>query len=119
MATARNASGDPSSNSGLGDTKGCRQREHVQRDRDTEQDSTDRSPCGLHANGPRQNDAWSNYDPIPAGTEKRGALNGSQPLAHGIPHRVGTPAGYGNAIAPQVAAQFIQAFVAEKGGCVA
>lgn len=36
---------------------------------------------------------------------------GSFPLAHGIPGRVGLLRGYGNAIVPQLAAQFIQASV--------
>jgi DNA (cytosine-5)-methyltransferase 1 len=36
---------------------------------------------------------------------------GSFPLAHGLPGRVGLLRGYGNAIVPQVAAQFIQAFL--------
>lgn len=34
---------------------------------------------------------------------------GIQPLAHGVPNRVGTLRGAGNAIVPQVAAEFIQA----------
>ena len=32
------------------------------------------------------------------------------PLAHGVPNRVGSLRGYGNAIVPQVAAEFIRAF---------
>ena len=36
---------------------------------------------------------------------------GSFPLAHGVPGRVGLLRGYGNAIVPQVAAEFISAFL--------
>jgi DNA (cytosine-5)-methyltransferase 1 len=36
------------------------------------------------------------------------------PLAHGVPGRVGLLRGYGNAIVPQVAAQFIQAYLEAK-----
>lgn len=35
---------------------------------------------------------------------------GTQPLAHGLPARVGRLRGYGNAIVPQAAAEFIRAF---------
>jgi len=40
---------------------------------------------------------------------------GSFPLAHGIPGRVGLLRGYGNAIVPQVAAEFIQAAISAIG----
>ena len=43
---------------------------------------------------------------------------GSFPLAHGIPGRVGLLRGYGNAIVPQLAAQFIQAAVEAIGGMI-
>ncbi|UUW40418.1 DNA cytosine methyltransferase [Xanthomonas phage BsXeu269p/3] len=36
---------------------------------------------------------------------------GTQPLAHGVPARVGRLRGYGNAIVPQQAAQFVQALM--------
>ena len=42
------------------------------------------------------------------------------PLAHGVPNRVGTLRGAGNAIVPQVAAVFVRAFMetaAGEGGC--
>jgi len=38
---------------------------------------------------------------------------GILPLAHGIPNRVGTLRGAGNAIVPQVAAAFIEAYLGE------
>lgn len=40
---------------------------------------------------------------------------GTQPLAHGVPQRVGQLRAYGNSIVPQVAAGFVQAFL-EIGG---
>ena len=40
---------------------------------------------------------------------------GTFPLANGIPARVGRLRGYGNAIVPQVAAEFITAFMGAAG----
>lgn len=55
---------------------------------------------------------WGGFDLIPCADGKaRRIESGTFPLAHGIPGRVGLLRGYGNAIVPQVAAQFIQAYL--------
>ena len=55
---------------------------------------------------------WSDYDLIPCLDGKtRRVKSGLQPLAHGVPGRVGKLSAYGNAIVPQVAAEFITAFL--------
>jgi len=57
-------------------------------------------------------DSWSNYDVIPCADGKaRRIESGLAPLAYGVSGRVGLLRGYGNAIVPPLAAQFIQAFV--------
>tara|TARA_Y100000310_G_scaffold318702_1_gene373076 strand:- start:272 stop:1177 length:906 start_codon:yes stop_codon:yes gene_type:complete len=56
-------------------------------------------------------DFWDGeYIPCADGKARR-IEPGIQPLAHGIPNRVGTLRGAGNAIVPQVAAAFIGAFM--------
>lgn len=56
-------------------------------------------------------DGWSTYDIVYCTDEKARRFEpGSFPLAHGIPARVGRLRGYGNAIVPQVAAEFIGAY---------
>lgn len=56
------------------------------------------------------NGAWSDFDIIPCTDGKaRRVESGTFPLAHGVPGRVGLLRGYGNAIVPQVAAEFIKA----------
>jgi DNA (cytosine-5)-methyltransferase 1 len=47
--------------------------------------------------------------------KRRPVEPGTFPLAHGIPARVGRLRGYGNAIVPQVAAAFIQAYQEARG----
>lgn len=55
---------------------------------------------------------WEDCDRILCADKKfRPVRPGSFPLAHGVPARVGRLRGYGNAIVPQVAAEFIKAFM--------
>jgi len=55
---------------------------------------------------------WSTFDILPCTDGKaRRVESGTFPLAYGVPGRVGLLRGYGNAIVPQVAAQFILAYL--------
>lgn len=61
------------------------------------------------------NSFWSDADWLGCRDGKfRPVESGTFPLANGIPARVGRLRGYGNAIVPQVAAEFIKAF---RGAC--
>ena len=55
--------------------------------------------------------SWDSFELITCRDGKtRRTQSGVCPLAHGVPGRVGLLRGYGNAIVPQVAAEFIKAF---------
>lgn len=55
--------------------------------------------------------AWNNYELIGFTDGKtRRIESGLMPLAHGVPSRVVQISGYGNAIVPQVAAEFVKAY---------
>jgi DNA (cytosine-5)-methyltransferase 1 len=56
--------------------------------------------------------AWHDFDLIPCLDGKaRRIESGLSPLVDGFPGRVGLLRGYGNAIVPQIAAEFIRAFM--------
>jgi DNA (cytosine-5)-methyltransferase 1 len=62
--------------------------------------------------GARPSDHWIPCDWLPCRDGKaRPVEPGTFPLAHGAPSRVGRLRAYGNAIVPQVAAQFVTAFM--------
>ena len=64
-----------------------------------------------HAAKPSSN-FWSQFDIIPCLDGKARRVGpGIFPLAHGVLNRVGTLRGAGNALVPQVAAEFIRAFM--------
>jgi DNA (cytosine-5)-methyltransferase 1 len=61
-------------------------------------------------------DCWSEYTVIPCGDGKARRIKpGIAPLVDGIPERVGLLRGYGNSIVPQVAQEFIAAYMEITG----
>ena len=71
-----------------------------------------REPNSHHQPSGNGKDFWSAFDLIPCADGKaRRVEPGTFPLAHGVPARVGRLRAYGNAIVPQVAAEFVRAFM--------
>jgi DNA (cytosine-5)-methyltransferase 1 len=69
-------------------------------------------PAELRSDARNSAGGWDNFDLIPCRDGKSRRIEaGTFPLAHGVPGRVGLLRGYGNAIVPQVAAEFIQASI--------
>lgn len=90
--------------SGLGHAEG--ERRHVG---EHDQDAAERAEVEA---GVRGSSFWSDYDIVPCADGKARRIEpGTFPLAHGIPARVGKLRAYGNAIVPQVAAEFIQSYL--------
>lgn len=67
---------------------------------------------GSESGGSGGSGFWSDYELIPCRDGKvRRIGTGVQPLAYGVSGRVGLLRGYGNAIVPEVAAEFVAAFL--------
>ena len=76
-----------------------------------EKEGTDTREAAERAGAPTRG-FWNPADWLPCRDGKaRPVEPGTFPLAHGVPARVGRLRGYGNAIVPQVAAQFIRAMM--------
>lgn len=87
---------------GLGDADGTGQREHS----GAVAVSTELSASELRGN------TWDSFDILHCTDGKARRIEpGTFPLAHGVPARVVRLRGYGNAIVPQLASEFISAFL--------
>lgn len=100
------------SESGVGDADGSefasRQLQRGGNKKRPEQSSQSMLPSGANPS----HGFWSDVDWLGCRDGKfRPVESGTFPLANGIPARVGRLRGYGNAIVPQVAAEFVKAFM--------
>jgi DNA (cytosine-5)-methyltransferase 1 len=88
-------------NGGLGDSAGARP-----------QGARPEILPGLCEQQPAESGFWCDFDLVPCSDGKvRRIEPGTFPLADGVPARMGRLRGYGNAIVPQVAAEFIRAYL--------
>ena len=99
----------------LGDSDGSerpsRKLQRIRNKKRPEHSSQSMLPRGANTH----NGFWSDADWLGCRDGKfRPVESGTFPLANGIPARVGRLRGYGNAIVPQVAAEFVQAFLAAR-----
>ena len=79
---------------------------------DGDQPGRDSAQPGGPITAPGGFDFWGDFDLVHCRDGKtRRIESGTFPLAHGVPGRVGKLRAYGNAILPQVAARFIEAFL--------
>ncbi len=77
-----------------------------------DQEQSETSQRERSGNAAASSGAWSNFQLIPCRDGKaRRIESGTFPLADGVSGRVGLLRGYGNAIVPQVAAEFIRASI--------
>lgn len=87
-------------------------------------DSAERQPAGRSAGGcdnpaDSHHSFWSDADWLGCRDGKfRPVESGTFPLANGISARVGRLRGYGNAIVPEVAAEFVRAFLAASENAI-
>jgi len=99
----------------LGDSIGSRLEGFTGDERDGSQPGRINSLAAGSASKTGGDGFWSDYEFIPCRDGKSRRIKpGLQPLAHGVSGRVGLLRGYGNAIVPQVAAAFIEAFCEQE-----
>jgi DNA (cytosine-5)-methyltransferase 1 len=119
---ARRGRGEPANGSGLGDTGGAQAGRHPGAALGAQGEGEGQRIANGHHVGhgvvaASANGFWSRYDLIPCldGKARRTPPEPAfQPLAYGVPNRVGLLRGAGNAIVPEAAAEFICAWLSHE-----